>query len=165
MRIVKAIVAVVLLAAAGTYIRRVLFEQYRCGVVVTKEVLDGTRLLGGISDSALVSIRARENLAKLAPCLEHTPWNVRLHMLAGGNHAFRDEHALAVAAYSRALEYDRRPEIYFAIGDQLLHLGRTNEAIEQLVAACVIHPHWIARIPEPVRHRVRERVEAIRSHY
>lgn len=162
MQALKIVAAVVFLILAGSFIRRDLYEQYRCHLV-TKEVRDDTEILGGMQAAQLISIRARENLARLGPCLEQNPWSVRLHMLAAHNHALRDDHERAVREYEKALRYDRRPEIYFSLGTQLLHLGRTDEAIEHLVRAAVVLPESTSELPEPVRSQVDERVRQIRS--
>ena len=163
MKIVKAIVAVVVLLLAAQFIRRSLYPQYRCHVVVTQNVRNNTEALAGLTDSVLVAMRARDNLAELAPCLERTPWNVRLQMLAGGNHSFRGQHEQAVQAYETALSYERRPETHLALGKELLELARTDEAMKHLVLACSVHPDWSSELLEPIRGEVNARVLAVRA--
>lgn len=161
MKPVKAVLAASLLFVCALYIRRDLYERYRCHLMV-RDVEANTALLEAIRDSVLVSIRARDNLEQLAPCIARTPWNIRLHMLAGGNYAFRGQHENAAAAYARALQYDRRPELYLGLGQELMNLGRTDEAVGHLVTACLVHPDWTDTLPEPIRGRVAAEVNRIR---
>lgn len=160
---VKAIVAVAVLLLAAQFIRRNLYPQYRCHVVVTQNVRNNTEPLARLTDSVLVSMRARDNLAELAPCLERTPWDVRLQMLAGANHSFRGQHDKAAQAYETALSYDRRPETHLALGKELIELARTEEAMKHLVLACSIHPDWSSELLEPIRSEVNKRVLAVRA--
>lgn len=160
---VKAIVAVAVLLLAAQFIRGSLYPRYRCHVVVTQNVRNNTEALVRLTDSVLVSMRARDNLAELAPCLELTPWDLRLQMLAGGNHSLRGQHDRAAQAYETALAYDRRAETHMALGRELIELARTEEAMKHLVLACSVHPDWSAELLEPIRGEVNARVLAIRG--
>lgn len=158
----KLVMVVVIFGGVALFIRGFVYERYRCQLMVVMEVRDQTQPLDTLRDRVLVAIRARDNLARLAPCLERTPWDVRLQMLAGGNHALREDHASAAEAFEAALRYDRRPETHFALGVQLMHLARTDEAVRHLVTACVVNPEWVEQLPEPIRGRVNTTVTNIR---
>ena len=67
----------------------------------------------------------------------------------------------AMVEYQRALQFDRRPEIYFARGMSALTALDHKAAIKDLAIACAFAPARLADIPyEGIRREVRQRVLA-----
>lgn len=102
-------------------------------------------------------LRARRNLEDLRaiPCTT----DVRVPMLIGNNEATLGDFEAALAAYHDALGIDRRPEIYAAIGEASIRLGRTDDAVNNYVEAARFTPYVLESIPsEEVLRRVRERL-------
>ena len=157
MKLAKIAAALLILGAAALAIRRIVYEPYRCGMLAYRIDLR-TEALRRTSNPMLVQSGARENLAELAPCLASTPWNVRLHMLAGANEHQRGNYDASAAAYARALEYDRRPEIEHALGLALLDTGRRPEAMRHLIAAALMNRRYGRDLPDDVRRELYESV-------
>ena len=150
MKAVKIAAALLIVAAAVLAIRTLTYEPYRCTQVAFRVDLR-TDQLQGTSNPMLIMSGTRENLAELAPCLASTPWSVRLHMLAGANHHLRNDYETAAAAYARALDYDRRPEIEYAVGLALLNAGKREEAMPHLISAASVHRRYARDLPDDVR--------------
>lgn len=142
--------ALVIVAAAVLVIRAVPYERHRCRQAAFRIDLR-TEQLEQTSNPMLIMSGTRENLAELAPCLASTPWNVQLHMLAGMNHSLRQDYEAAAAAYARALDYDRRPEIEHALGLALLNAGKRDEAMPHLRIAASVHRQYVRRLPDDVK--------------
>jgi hypothetical protein len=67
----------------------------------------------------------------------------------------------SIADYRRALELDRRPETYFALGIAEVDALDRRAAIDDLTRACAFDPARLADIPyEEIRHEVEQRLRA-----
>ena len=66
----------------------------------------------------------------------------------------------AVAAYTRALTIDDRPEIYYRRGLATVQMGRTDDAMPDLLRAARFDPRFAYELDATLR----DRVEAAVSH-
>lgn len=100
------------------------------------------------------ALRAVAALSDCAPTVRG------LFTVAQAQSILGDRHA-AIATYQRALEIDRRPEIYFALGMEQLELLDRPAAIRNLARACAFDPARLQDIPyRDVRREVRMRIAA-----
>lgn len=105
-------------------------------------------------------VRTRQNLERLAAMREHCRADVRVPMLAAENERLVGRHEDAVRSYHAALEVERRPEIYNALGETLLATGRLDEALESYTTVVRFNAGLIDTIPSPeIRQRVQERLD------
>ena len=80
-------------------------------------------------------VGARRSLDLITPCLDDCSANVGMLMLAGANYRILHRYDEAAEAYRRALRYDRRPEIYFNLGQTEVAAGQREQAVADLVMA------------------------------
>lgn len=160
MKVMRALVSVAILAAAAGAIYVVAWRPYRCACIA-KRLDERTATLWRLQSIEPPMRETREHLAELAPCLRSTPWNIRLHAVAGTNYLLRQEYENAEAAYRRALEWDRRPELEFSLGTALLNLGRREEAIEHIWTATLVQARFSRDLPTDVQYEIQVRLNEL----
>lgn len=79
--------------------------------------------------------RAARNVERIAACAERHPSDVNLRMLAASNLTILGRHDAAAAMLRRALEFDRRPELYLALALAEIELGQREQAIQHAALA------------------------------
>ncbi len=125
-------VAIGVVAAFALY--RLVFVPWRCnnieGVVNRSLDIDGS--LGPTDDFRLRNT-AERNLAMLQRCLDTCKTDVNLPVLAGANLLVLGRVEAAAQLYQRALQYDHRPEIYFALATAQSYLGQRDAAVANAV--------------------------------
>jgi tetratricopeptide (TPR) repeat protein len=156
MRFVKLALTAAIIAGAVVAIRYVSWTPVRCNDVALN-VSRRMQQMMTWSDRTGIVVATRENIARLEPCRGRVPWNINLHLLVAANYAARDMHEDAIRVYEEALQYDRRPEIYFNLGLEMLKAGRVDEAVAQLTTACKIRTDFVDEIPD---HDTQNRVVA-----
>jgi Tfp pilus assembly protein PilF len=67
--------------------------------------------------------------------------------LAGSYRAL-DMNEKATSTYRTALSYDRRPELYFNLGQTLLTMGQKQAGIQNLITACLYDPVYYDEISQ-----------------
>ncbi|MEO8381359.1 MAG: hypothetical protein ABI779_16995 [Acidobacteriota bacterium] len=136
------------------------YNPLACNAAIT----DLTRRTALITDSPgdyQRIARARRNIEALHELRAMCPMDVRVPMLLAANEEALGRLDDAVRSYRDALNTGPRPEIQAALGDALIQLGRTEEAVEQYVTAARFNPNMLELLPsEEVRRRVEERVRA-----
>jgi hypothetical protein len=161
MKLLKAIVAVLVLVAAAVAVQRWCVLPWQCATVV-KRVRERSERLRATNDYRTRTI-ARRNLELLGPCDVCCRNNVDYLMVKGGNQFALEDYAGALATNQHALTVDRRPEIYLDIGLAQLNLGRTAEATETLMAGSRFNFAIIDEVPDPVKYIIYERMIAERK--
>lgn len=146
--ILKRVGATLVLAATALVLFRLSFTPYRCNIK-KKAIQQRTVMALGSPDLARASIQARRHLAEMASCLEQTPQDVDLYMIAAANYRLLNRQEEAIKMYENALKYDRRPEIYLQLGLTQLTAGKRAEAFHSLVTASEFDVYNIDRIPDP----------------
>ncbi len=152
MRLLKLLVSVAVIAAAGLAIHRWCWLPYRCDEIEKASLRMTSQTLqtgGGYEES----VRARQTAALVLGCIEHVPANVNLYMIVAANYRVLGRYEDAIAMYRAALRYDRRPELYLNIGESYLALGNANEAQRWLVAAAMFRLDIFQNVPEAAKQR------------
>lgn len=90
---------------------------------------------------------AQRTLSEMQRCLKSDP-NANLCMIAAANYRLLGRNSEAVRLYETALQYDRRPEIYYNIGETQLDAGIWDEAIKNLSTAVYFNPFLADNLPE-----------------
>jgi O-antigen ligase len=141
-------------AIAATYaLYELCYEPYVCNrrkreiETVTARTLTATNQM-------LAAQRARRTLEMLAECAEELRTDVDFYMMAAANDRILGAPAEAETMYRRALDFDRRPELYYGLGSVQLEQGKTREAVANFVKAVTFNPDMMNDIPGAVRVQV-----------
>jgi hypothetical protein len=86
------------------------------------------------SDDYRVRQAAERNVALATECLDRCKTDVNLAVLTAANFMMLGRDDAAVPLYERALKYDQRPEIYFALAAAQSNLGMREAALQNAVA-------------------------------
>ena len=109
------------------------------------------------SDAAMP--QARVNLERLDPCMRSCDNNIDNYMLAAANERILGHLPEAEKLYEGALQWDRRPEIYFNLGLLQLDLQKTDAALANLERASIFNAEYVDAIPYPeIRENIRKKV-------
>lgn len=104
------------------------------------------RLARSQSDPALTVPAARQNIARLTPCLACAP-DVNRAMVLAANLRFAGRQEEAIAAYRDALRYDQRPELYLNLAQTQFDMGDETEGLKTLTKACLAAPNLVDYVP------------------
>lgn len=142
----------------ATLIRKWCVRPVSCNVAMT-EISAATFASNDLRGDYAREQRVEANLARLHELEPQCRTDVRLYVLMAGNESIAGRHDAAVHEYERALTIDRRPEIYIEMGNELIQLGRTDDAVESFVTAARFSPGTLDAITsEEVARRVRLRL-------
>ena len=97
------------------------------------------------ADPLILNVRARNNLARLRPCLEGCS-SVNRMMLAAYDLRILHRYADALSLYEQAMRIDRRSELYLNLGLTEIEAGRPDAGVEHLFTACVYNPDLINEV-------------------
>src|SRR5512132_1561082 len=140
-RLAKILLPVVLAACSVAAVWYLVVVPWRCDLVCARtENRTRTAFSNRVSDQN-AHILARTSIDEIKPCLESDPTNVALYMIEAANFRILNRPEDAIAVYSRALQYDRRPELFLNLGLVQLETGRREEAIRNLELAVRFNPH------------------------
>ena len=107
-----------------------------------------------VPDQMLAARRARRTIELLAPCGHRLPADVDYYMLTAANLRILGAPGEAEAMYARALDYDRRPELYFGLGTVQLEQGKMNDSIASFVNAMTFNRAMVFDLPAQVKPQV-----------
>lgn len=161
MRLGRGILAIIIAAASlfGAY--RVGWQEYRCNLTLSR-VKSDMEHQENRSDFVIAGL-ARHNLELLSDdCARCRTERVDYLLMKGNNEVLLHQFTAALATYSRALQFDRRPEIYLNIGLTELDRGNYAEGVRNLTTACGFNFAMNADLPEPARTDVATRVNSDR---
>lgn len=131
----RAVAALLIVVAALAAIYRLVVVPWRCndveGVVWRDLDLVWEKRE---EDPWRARMVAERSLASMADCVAACRSDVNLQMLAGSSFRILGRSSAAIAAYQTALQFDRRPELYMALGSAQLEAGAPRE---QAVASFV----------------------------
>jgi tetratricopeptide (TPR) repeat protein len=146
------LLAAVVMAAAGFAVHRICVIPFRDNLVM-RDVEERMGMVGSADSYRAMSL-ARLNLADLDRVAHSSRLDPAWYMFYGANcrilHRWQD----AANAYTRALDIDQRPEIYFNRGLVMLQLGQIDQATADMVRAVRFNPFFIYRISGELRTRV-----------
>lgn len=145
----KVLAIAVLVAAAAAAMHRLVIVPWRCNAVEGRVWRALDRVWGDRETYRKRNV-AQESLEAMRGCVAACPTDVNLQMLAGSSFRVLGRSSAAISAYQRALRFDRRPELYMALGEAQLEAGAP---IEQAIASFVkagefLGPDVIRRVPD-----------------
>lgn len=157
MRLISAALSAVVLATSLFGVYRLSWLPYRCE---TKKVrLDMLTKTANeeVNDYQKVLL-ARTNLEQMAPCRALLPHDLQFNRLGAANERMVGRPDDAIATLRRALETDRRPELYWEIGMLHFEHGRIEEGFRWLNAAASFSPRLMdsPNLDATMRERLRE---------
>lgn len=128
--------------------RQEAYIQFRTDLIIDAPSLEAARA-------------ARANIDVLTRCLALNPADAAASMLLAANLQRLGRKQEAATVYVKALQYDRRPELYLSLGIQQFELGQRDAAIENMVRARVFNRYLDGDVPLLLREEVRARANAI----
>jgi tetratricopeptide (TPR) repeat protein len=103
---------------------------------------------------------ARRINANLEGCNCVSPPDARICFVRGAVAQGGGDLVTAIADYRRALEIDRRPEIYLHLGLAQLQTTDRSTGLESLVRACAFDPSRLGAIDESLQREVKRTIRA-----
>jgi hypothetical protein len=107
-----------------------------------------------MSDVLSIRIVARDNLPRIEHCIETDPTNVSRYMLKAAVLRMLGRPADAADAYRAAMRVDRRPELWFHLGESQLAARQVEPALQNLKTMGLLTPYRIYEVPEPYLSRI-----------
>jgi tetratricopeptide (TPR) repeat protein len=151
-RISTLTLSVVVIAAAGFAIHRLCVIPFRDNMVM-RDVEERMNVAQSVDPVRAVPL-ARANLADLDRVARSRRLDPAWYMFYGANCEILDRWQDAADAYTRALAIDQRPELYFSRGLVMLHLGRIDQAAQDMITAVRFNPFLLDQIGGDLRARV-----------
>lgn len=148
----QAVLAIVMMAAAGFAVHRLCVIPFRDNLVM-RDVEKRMAIVENVDSYRAMSL-ARLNLADLDRVAHSHRLDPAWYMFYGANCEILDRWQDAANAYTRALDIDQRPEIYFNRGLVMLHLGQIDQATADMVRAVRFNPFFIDQVSGELRTRV-----------
>jgi tetratricopeptide (TPR) repeat protein len=157
--VVRGIALLLLVTTTGYALQRWIFKPLRCSF----EASVGARALEQSEAANDQTRRLAHSLrADLADCGCVSPPDVTIPMARGAAAEDDGDRATAITEYQRALEIDRRPEIYSLLATLHHETGDHAAAIDNLTSACTFDPKRLRDISPDLRIETEQR---IRSRY
>jgi hypothetical protein len=133
--ILRSALAIAIVVGALAAFHRLVVIPYRCNIVEGR-VSRSTEEVWRNPESYRTRQVALRNLELMRSCVQSCPANVNLQMLEGSNLLLLQRASAAATSFERALRFDRRPELYMALGIAQLAAGVPKEtAVANFVAA------------------------------
>jgi tetratricopeptide (TPR) repeat protein len=159
-RVLKMTALLALGAATIASLRWAVYLPLACEGKATRaiEELDAREV--GSDASRRAAARAAESHLQSCECLQGTDFKIAYaHGIA---YRYRGDTQEAIRAFRRALDIDRRPEIYIALGLAQLDAIDRPAAIESFVAAGTFAPTRLNDIPySDIRREATQRIRAV----
>lgn len=153
--------AVTLVAALAFY--RWCYLPWRCNLADARLLRQTTFAMDAAPAPRAMAL-ARSTWAAAVRLLDGCPCSINLYMIAAANDQLlgQDEHA--VEMYSRALHYDRRPELFLQLGLAEWRLGRRDQARQHLTAATAFNPELLLEVaPSELRVEVSRELSKVEA--
>jgi len=141
-------------AIATTYaVYALCYQPYACNKRKLEVETITTNTLN-MTDQMVAARRARRTLEMISDCAARSPTDIDFYMLAAANYRILGAPADAEAMYSKALDFDRRPELYYGLGSVQLEQGKTDAAVANFVNAVTFNRDMMSDVPGPARAQV-----------
>jgi len=158
----RAVLAAFIVSASAYAIYRFAYFPYSCETM-TREISARTDAAEKAPEYAGAPM-ARRNLERLAPCVRRVQEDMSIYMLAAANHHILGQLAEARAMEETALRYQRRPELYYALGRLQLEAGDRAAALESLYHAVQFSREYLGELPADVVADLTARLQRDDSH-
>ncbi len=146
------ILHVIVIAAAGFAIHRLCVIPFRDNLVM-RDVEERMNVVQSV-DPVRAAPLVRANLADLDRVAHSRRLDPAWYMFYGVNCEILERWQDAANVYTGGLAIDQRPELYFSRGLVMLHLGRIDQAAEDMITAVRFNPFLIDQIGGELRARV-----------
>lgn len=146
------VAGVIVIVAAGFAIHRLCVIPFRDNMVM-RDVEERMNVAQSVDPVRAVPL-ARANLADLDRVARSRRLDPAWYMFYGANCEILERWQDAADVYTRALAIDQRPELYFSRGLVMLHLGRIDQAAQDMITAVRFNPFLIDEIGGELRARV-----------
>lgn len=131
--------ALLVAATAIAALRTFCLAPYRCSVEEKRIQARTQRAVASAMRPWLAMQLAGQNLAALEPCLNDRA-TVNQLMIAAVNYRILGQPGIAISLYERAMQFERRPELYLNLGLAQIEAGRARDGVENVVTACIRNP-------------------------
>ena len=148
---VAASVLIALCAAMAVY--RLCYLRYRCNVDEARAEREITALFAHADDPG-ARLAARQIVETMDRCVVCSPTDVSHRMGRAAALRMLGRPAEAAKEYRRALEVDRRAELFLNAGLSELEAGHDRQADDALITATLVYISNVDIIPQPARSRV-----------
>lgn len=157
-RSIRIAASIAVVAAAIALVERCSYLPCHCN---REEVYVRFRTETIIDTSSVEAGRiAQNNIDVLSRCMAQNPTDTTAMLLAV-NLQRLGRNQEAVAVYEKALQYERRPELYLSLGTLQFELGQRDAALENLVRARMFNQFVDGDVPLMIRDEVRARATAL----
>jgi len=159
MKVIRILLALLLLAAAAALVARVAIPRLQCNLAKGRINRD-VRRMGRTGNEYDRIARARANIATCRACIEQFPQDPHWFMLLGANQRVLGERDEAIQSFQHALTLIERPEIYAQIAELEIERGNIEEGRTALMTASVFQIFYIDYVSEPMRSEIQNAVMA-----
>ncbi|HVE71202.1 MAG TPA: hypothetical protein VNI54_07525 [Thermoanaerobaculia bacterium] len=141
--IARVLLIAVAAVASAWALSRFAWEPVHCNIALSR-IEAQTLSAEQTTDPYAQLVRARRNLQQL-PGLRCTT-DVRLPVLLAANEELVGRLEDAARHYEQSLAMEQRPEIYMALANVQVRLGRVDAAVESYARAVKFHPPMLEQI-------------------
>lgn len=144
--LLKVVALIVVVIATVFALQNWVVGPYECNLKVRRGT---TRLLAAVAQppGSYRAVRlARATIEDLQPCVEARPSDISADMVLAGSYRMIGELQRARETYEMALAYDRRPELYFNLGQVEVDAGNSQAGIQNFITACLYDPAYFDEI-------------------
>jgi tetratricopeptide (TPR) repeat protein len=160
MKIVRWLATLVIWSAAVAAIAAFVVRPQRCNVIEGEVQRSVDRVTSVPTDETVTVPIARQNIARLSPCMDCAD-GVNRAMVLAANYRLMGQYAKAIEIYRDALRYDHRPELYLNLGQAQLDMGDEEAGMRSVITACLGAPNLVEAVPG--RHE--QLYEIVHNHY
>lgn len=146
------LLSIVMMAAAAFAVHHVCVIPFRDNLIMG-DIEKRMAIVESIDAYQATSL-ARRNLADLDRIAQSRRLDPAWYLFYGASCEILGRWEDAARTYTRALDIEQRPEIYFSRGLVFLHLGRIDQATADMVRAVRFNPFFIDQVSGELRTRV-----------
>ena|ERR1700730_16429133 len=151
--LLRVLASVAVLAAALLLLDVLCYRPYQCNKASRTAMKEALAAFDSV-DRLHAADLARKSLARVEPCLSRVPYMIELYVIAAVDYRALGQPGVAVKLYRRALEYDRRPELYLQLGLTELELNHRAEARRVLELAILFDVSMLDEVVDPELHQI-----------
>lgn len=163
MKVLRVVLTAVLVAGALSLLFVRQMRRFQCNQTLFA-VHRSTVRIAAADGSPTDQERARDNLAKLRSCESVLGTSVVIPVLKAHNLVFLERYDAARDELLRALQLDRRPELYFNLGQIELERKDTAAAVGYFATAVRGRDDYKWEVEENLRGIILQEVDRQRSH-
>lgn len=159
MKTLRAIVALLLVAAVTAVIAKAMIPRLQCNLAKGRMNRD-VRAFARSGDEYARTRRSQENVETCRHYLTIFPEDPQLYMLLAANLRILGSLDEAVENFRHALTLSERPEIYAQIGELEIERGNIEAGRAAVTKAATFHMFYVETLDEPLRSEIYKAVMA-----